>query len=84
MTEAPKILLAHRLKTPKLPAFLGEYGKLASQCAAEGPKNLRFLAPLVDLELIGRERRMIERRENVIALGRQRRGKDAHRAGIGP
>jgi len=29
MTEAPKILLAHHLKTLKLPTFLREYEKLA-------------------------------------------------------
>ncbi len=28
MTEAPKILLAHHLKTLKLPTFLREYEKL--------------------------------------------------------
>lgn len=35
MTEAPKILLAHHLKTLKLPTFLREYDKLARQCATE-------------------------------------------------
>ena len=62
MTDAPEILLAHHLKTLKLPTFLREYDKLARQCAAEGLDHVRFLARLVELELIDRERRMIERR----------------------
>jgi DNA replication protein DnaC len=62
MTEAPKILLAHHLKTLKLPTFLREYDKLARQCAAEGLDHVQFLARLVELELIDRERRMIDRR----------------------
>ena len=62
MTEVPQILLAHHLKTLKLPTFLREYEKLARQCAAEGLDHVRFLARLVELELIDRERRMIERR----------------------
>jgi len=62
MTEAPEILLAHHLKTLKLPTFLREYDKLARHCAAEGLDHVRFLARLVELELIDRERRMIERR----------------------
>lgn len=35
MTAAPELLLAHRLKTLKLPALLHEHEKLARQCAAE-------------------------------------------------
>ncbi len=62
MTEAPKILLAHHLKTLKLPTFLREYEKLARQCAAEGLDHVQFLTRLVELELIDRERRMVERR----------------------
>ena len=62
MTEAPKILLAHHLKTLKLPTFLREYEKLARQCSAEGLDHVQFLARLVELELIDRERRMVERR----------------------
>ena len=62
MTEAPKILLAHHLKTLKLPTFLREYSKVARQCAAEGLDHVQFLARLVELELIDRERRMVERR----------------------
>jgi DNA replication protein DnaC len=62
VTDAPKLLLEHHLKTLKLPTFLREYGKLARQCAAEGLDHVQFLARLVELELIDRERRMIERR----------------------
>lgn len=62
MTEAPKLLLDHHLKTLKLPTFLKEYEKLARQCAADGQDHVRFLARLVELELIDRERRMVERR----------------------
>jgi DNA replication protein DnaC len=57
-----KLLLAHHLKTLKLPTFLREYDKLARQCASEGLDHVQFLARLVELELIDRERRMIERR----------------------
>ena len=62
MIVAPKILLANHLKTLKLPTFLREYDKLARQCAAEGLDHVQFLARLVELELIDREGRMIERR----------------------
>ena len=62
MTEAPKILLAHHLKTLKLPTFLREYEKVARQCAAEGLDHVQFLSRLIELELIDRERRMVERR----------------------
>ena len=62
MTNIPKILLEDHLKTLKLPTFLREYEKLARQCAAEGLDHVQFLARLVELELIDRERRMIERR----------------------
>ena len=62
MSDAPELLLDHHLKTLKLPTFLREYAKLARQCAADGTDHVRFLARLVELELIDRERRMIERR----------------------
>ncbi len=35
-TEAPEILLAHYLKSLKLPTFQREYQKLARLCATEG------------------------------------------------
>ncbi|MEQ8402663.1 MAG: IS21-like element helper ATPase IstB [Roseitalea porphyridii] len=62
MTQAPQILLNHQLKMLKLPTVLREYDKQARQCAAEGRDHVQFLARLVELELIDRERRMIERR----------------------
>jgi len=62
MTEAPQILLNHRLKSLRLPTVLREYGKLATQAAAEGRDHVQFLARLIELEMIDRERRMIERR----------------------
>ena len=36
MTDAPQLLLAHHLKTLKLPTFLREYDRLARQCASDG------------------------------------------------
>jgi DNA replication protein len=62
MSDAPQILLNHRLKSLRLPTVLQEYGKLAKQAAAEGLDHVQFLARLIELEMIDRERRMIERR----------------------
>jgi DNA replication protein DnaC len=62
MSDTPQILLAHHLKALKLPTFLREYDKLARQCAAEGVDHTRYLLRLAELELIERERRMVERR----------------------
>ena len=62
MTDTPQLLLAHHLKALKLPTFLREYDKLARQCAAEGVDHSRYLLRLAELELIERERRMVERR----------------------
>jgi len=62
MTTPPQLLLAHHLKTLKLPTFLREYEKVAQQCAAEGMDHPRYLLRLSELELIDRERRMVERR----------------------
>jgi len=62
MTEAPELLLAHHLKTLRLPTFLREHHKQARICAAEGVDHVRYLARLTELELIDRERRMVERR----------------------
>lgn len=58
----PAVLLAHHLKALKLPTCLREYERLAQQCAQEGADHVRFLLRLVELELIDRERRLIERR----------------------
>jgi len=62
MTDTPQLLLAHHLKALKLPTVLREYDKLARQCAAEGVDHVGYLLRLVELELIERERRMVERR----------------------
>lgn len=62
MTNAPELLLAHHLKTLRLPTFLREHDKQARICAAEGVDHARYLARLTELELIDRERRMVERR----------------------
>ena len=62
MTDTPELLLAHHLKALKLPTILREYDRLARQCAAEGVDHTRYLLRLADLELIERERRMVERR----------------------
>ena len=62
MNDAPQILLNHRLKSLRLPTVLRDYGKLAKQAAAEGLDHVQFLARLIELEIIDRERRMIERR----------------------
>ena len=62
MSETPQILLQHHLKALKLPTFLREYEKVARQCAAEGVDHTRYLMRLAELELIDRERRMVERR----------------------
>jgi len=54
--------LANHLKTLRLPTFLREHDKLARICATEGVDYVRYLAGLTELELIDRERRMVERR----------------------
>lgn len=62
MTDAPQVLLSHHLKKLRLPTFLSEHDKLARQCAAEGSDHVQYLLRLCELQLIERERRMIERR----------------------
>jgi DNA replication protein DnaC len=62
MTDTLELLLANHLKTLRLPTFLREHDKLARICAAEGVDHVRYLARLTELELIDRERRMVERR----------------------
>ncbi len=59
MTDTPQLLLAHHLKSLRLPTFLREYDKVAKQCAAEGIDHSRYLLRLAELELIDRERRMV-------------------------
>ena len=61
MTDTPQVLLQHHLKKLRLPMFQSEYPKLARQCAAENKDHVLYLLRLCGLELIERERRMIER-----------------------
>ena len=58
----PQVLLGHHLKQLKLPTILREYDKVATQCARDGVDHPRYLLRLVELELIDRECRMVERR----------------------
>ena len=60
--DAPEILLRHHLKKLKQPTVLREHEKIARQCAAENVDHVRYLVRLTELELIDRERRMVERR----------------------
>jgi DNA replication protein DnaC len=62
MSEAPEVLLGHYLKKLKLPTFLAEHAKVARQCAQENVDHVGYLMRLTELELIERQRRMIERR----------------------
>ncbi len=62
MSDTPQVLPRHHLKKLRLPTFHGEYDKLARQCAAENKDHVHYLLRLCELELIERERRMIERR----------------------
>jgi DNA replication protein DnaC len=62
MSDMPQVLLQHHLKKLRLPTFNIEYAKLARQCASEGKDHVQYLLRLCELELIERERRMIERR----------------------
>jgi len=59
---APQVLLAHHLKQLRLPTILREYDKVAQACASEGVDHPRYLLRLVELELLDRERRVVERR----------------------
>ena len=60
--NTPQVLLDHHLKTLHLPTMLREYDKVAQQCAAEAVDYPRFLLRLVELELLDRDRRAVERR----------------------
>ncbi len=62
MSGTPQLLLAHHLKQLKLPTVLREYDKVARECAAGGIDHPRYLLRLLELELIDRERRTVERR----------------------
>jgi DNA replication protein DnaC len=58
----PQILLTHHLKQLKLPTILREYDKVAREAAREGIDHTAYLLRLAELELIDRERRVVERR----------------------
>jgi DNA replication protein DnaC len=58
----PQVLLAHHLKQLKLPTVLREYDKVARECARDGVDHPRYLLRPIELELIDRERRTVERR----------------------
>ena len=62
MSGIPQVLLAHHLKQLKLPTVLREYDKVARECARDGVDHPRYLLRLIELELIDRERRTVERR----------------------
>jgi hypothetical protein len=62
MSGTPQILLAHHLKQLKLPTVLREYEKVGRECAESGVDHPRYLLRLIELELIDRERRTVERR----------------------
>ena len=62
MSNKSTMLLEHHLKELKLPTFLREYDKLASQCASEGADHPDYLLRLSELELIDRHHRMVDRR----------------------
>ena len=62
MTDTPQVLLQHHLKKLRLPTFHSEYAKQARQCAVDNKDHINYLLRLCELELIERERRMIERR----------------------
>jgi hypothetical protein len=58
----PARLCPAHLKQLKLPTVLREYDKVARECARDGTDHPRYLLRLIELELIDRERRTIERR----------------------
>ena len=58
----PQVLLGHHLKQLKLPTILREYNKVARECAQGGIDHPGYLLRLLELELLDRERRVVERR----------------------
>ena len=58
----PAMLLAYHLKQLKLPTVLREHEKVAREAARDGVDHVRYLLRLVELELLDRERRVVERR----------------------
>lgn len=56
------VLLAHHLKSLRMPTMLAECEKVAAQCSADNADHLAFLLQLCELELLDRERRAADRR----------------------
>ena len=61
-TVPPQVLLAHHLKSLKLPTFAREYEKVAFECVRNQVDYPRYLLRLCELERIDRDRRNMERR----------------------
>ena len=56
------VLLAHYLKSLRMPTMLAECEKVAARCATDNADHLAFLLQLCELELLERERRASDRR----------------------
>lgn len=71
MTDTPELLLAHHLKTLRLPTFLREYDKQARLAAADGVDHVRYLARLTHhvniLEMNGESYRLNQSRARLAA-----------------
>jgi hypothetical protein len=81
----PRHLPGVHLLQLKLPTILREYDKVARECAQLGIDHPGYLLGLVELELIDRERRVVERRIGVARLieaAQHRKGQD-HLAVVG-
>ena len=61
-TKPPHLLLDHYLKTLRLPSFKREYEKQAGLAAKAGDDHVKYLLRLTELEMIDRERRLVDRR----------------------
>lgn len=62
VTQPPQVLLAHHLKSLKLPTFAREYEKVAAESTRDQVDYPRYLLRLCELERIERDRRNMERR----------------------
>ena len=62
VTAPPQVLLAHHLKSLKLPTFAREYEKVATECTRDQADYPSYLLRLCELERIERDRRNMERR----------------------
>ena len=68
MSDRPTILLEHHLKELRLPTFLREYDRMASECAEEGVGHPDYLLRLSELELIDRHHRAVSAQDQGSAL----------------